>query len=336
MGRRRPPLLFRQVDSDLAHPRPSHEVVVAHQTVEINGGVDPGEGDHAVHLRDRGEVTPKILQGRLGYLQGAVVGQVRDHQKIVFVVKGEHLQGDQAHHRQEHRDYQQPRHPQEKEAAQTAVIEERRHGAVVDPVYPGLLQDKGLFLFAVVALEEVIGGPGRHGEGDGQAHEHGQGHVQGHGRHVGAHHAGDEVQGDKADDYREGGQDGGSPDLVHRHQGGLQGRMLPELEVAVDVLHVDDGVIHQQAQGQDQGKEGHPVDGVAEHHVAGEGDGQGQGHRQGYDEGLPPPQEQRQEHGDGEHRDEEFPHELVDLLIGGGAVVPGHFYPDGGRDDLWL
>ena len=112
--------------------------------------------------------------------------------------------------------------------------------------------------------------------------------------------------------------------------------MLPELEVAVDVLHVDDGVIHQQAQGQDQGKEGHPVDGVAEHHVAGEGDGQGQGHRQGHDEGLPPPQKQRQQHGDGEHRDEELPHELVDLLICGGAVVPSHLHQDAGRDDLVL
>ena len=132
-----------------------------------------------------------------------------------------------------------------------------------------------------------------------QAHEHGQGHVQGHGAHVGAHHAGDEVQGDEADDHREGGQDGGGPDLVHRHQGGLQGRMLPQLEVAVDVLHVDDGVIHQQAQGQDQGEQRHPVDGVAEEQVAGQGDGQGQGHRQGHDEGLPPPQKQRQEHGDG-------------------------------------
>ena len=166
MAGRRPPLLFRQVDPDLAHPRPLHEVVVAHQAVEIDGGAHPGEGDHAVHLRDRGEVAPKILQGLLGDLQGAVVGQVRHHQKIVFVVKGEHLQGHQAHHRQEHRDHQQPHHPQEKEAAQAAVFQERRHDAGVDPVDPGLLQDKGLFLFAVVLLEEVIGGPGGDGEGD--------------------------------------------------------------------------------------------------------------------------------------------------------------------------
>ena len=34
------------------------------------------------------------------------------------------------------------------------------------------------------------------------------------------------------------------------------------------------------------------------------------------------------------HRDEELPHEFVDLFIGGGAVIPGHLHPDVGRDDL--
>ena len=36
------------------------------------------------------------------------------------------------------------------------------------------------------------------------------------------------------------------------------------------------------------------------------------------------------------HRDEELPHELVDLFIGGVAVVPGDLHPDVGRDDLPL
>ena len=40
---RRPPLLFRQVDPDLAHVGPLHEVVVAHQAVKIDGRAHPGD-----------------------------------------------------------------------------------------------------------------------------------------------------------------------------------------------------------------------------------------------------------------------------------------------------
>ena len=47
--------------------------------------------------------------------------------------------------------------------------------------------------------------------------------------------------------------------------------------MAVDVLDDDDGVIHQDSDGEDQGEEAHPVEGVAEE--VRRGQGQGQGHR---------------------------------------------------------
>ena len=61
------------------------------------------------------------------------------------------------------------------------------------------------------------------------------------------------------------------------------------LEVAVDVLDDDDGVVDEDADGEDQGKEGHAVERVAVEVV--DEQRQGQGHRDGdgHDDGLAPP-----------------------------------------------
>ena len=44
---------------------------------------------------------------------------------------------------------------------------------------------------------------------------------------------------------------------------GLAAPIAAGLQVTEDVLHAHDGVVHQQAQGEDQGEERDPVDGEA-------------------------------------------------------------------------
>jgi hypothetical protein len=60
-----------------------------------------------------------------------------------------------------------------------------------------------------------------------------------------------------------GGRHLASPHTGWRSSGFLD----PHEDMALDVVHVGDGVVHHQAQGQDQGEHGHPVDGVAENEV---------------------------------------------------------------------
>ena len=150
------------------------------------------------------------------------------------------------------------------------------------------------------------------------------GHVDGHRPHVGPHHAGDEEHGQKGEDDRQGGQDHRRAHLVDGGEDRLAGRLLLHLEVAVDVLHVDDGVVDQQAQGEDQGEEGHPVDGVAEPVVDNQGERIDDRNRDGDDQCLTPPQGEEDQPEDGGHGDEQLLDQLVDLVVGGLAVVAGH------------
>ena len=53
------------------------------------------------------------------------------------------------------------------------------------------------------------------------------------------------------------------------------------LQVVVDVLHHHDGVIHHQADGEDEGQQGDEVDGKAQIPGTDEGRNEGDGHRDG-------------------------------------------------------
>ncbi len=107
-------------------------------------------------------------------------------------------------------------------------------------------------------------------------------------------------------------------------------------EVAVDVLHHHDGIVNEDADGEDQGKEGDPVQGIADQvedqHRQGKGhrDGDG-GHRTG-----PPPHEEGDQDRYRDGRQEHVEEKLVVLLAGGFAVVAGDRYLDVRGDHLPL
>ena len=74
--------------------------------------------------------------------------------------------------------------------------------------------------------------------------------------------------------------------------------------MAVDVFHHHDGVVHQDADGEDQGKEGDPVQRVAIEVVDQERQGQRHGDGDGHHDGLPPSEGERDQddHGDRGHQ----------------------------------
>ena len=70
------------------------------------------------------------------------------------------------------------------------------------------------------------------------------------------------------------------------------------------VFHDHDGVVHQDADGEDEGEQGDPVQGVAVEVEDGQRQGQGHGDGQGHDAGFPVTQGEPDEHRHGKNGDQ--------------------------------
>jgi len=79
----------------------------------------------------------------------------------------------------------------------------------------------------------------------------------------------------------------GSGDLLHGDDGGFLGVETAFLHEPFDVFHHHDGVVDQQADGQDHGQHGQGVDGVAAGRHDGEGAEQDHRHGDGWNERGP-------------------------------------------------
>jgi len=173
--------------------------------------------------------------------------------------------------------------------------------------------------------QQFEGQPGRDHEGHRQGNGHAHGRIDGNGAHVRPHQATDEGHGQQGRDHREGGQDGGAAHLVHGRGNQLQeGLFRMQAHVPVNVLHHHDGVVHQDADGEDQGEQGNPVQGEAPGPGGKQGGGQGEGHSYAHDQGLAPPQgeEHQQHHESG--RKNQLTDQLLGFLRGGFPVIAGH------------
>ncbi len=103
--------------------------------------------------------------------------------------------------------------------------------------------------------------------------------------------------------------------------------------MAVDVFDDDDGVIDEDADGEDEGEEGDAVEGVAEEVAGEEGEGEGDGYCDEDDGGLFDAEEEPDEGDDREGREEHVEDELVGFFFCGFAVVAGEGGVDAGDDD---
>ena len=319
-------VLVHQVHLHVAQLAGGAQVVLAHQAVEVDGtgrtrvGLVVGDFLHFRH------VAADLAQHLGGLLHGRAHRHVQHHLELGLVVEGQHLEHHQLYRGQGHghQDRHQHAQPQlEPGAPARTLVQERRQHAAEQPIQPGVepaLAARGVMMLG----EQLHRQPGRHHEGDGQRDQHAHGRVDGDGAHIGPHQAGDEGHGQQCGDDREGGKDGGPAHFVHGAGDDLpQGLVRVQLAPAVDVLHHHDGVIHQDADGEDQGEQGHPVQGEAPGPGGEQGGRQGEGHGQADDQGLAPPQgEQHQQHHGtgGEHQ---LADELLGLVGGGGAVVAG-------------
>ena len=106
--------------------------------------------------------------------------------------------------------------------------------------------------------------------------------------------------------------------------------------MADDVLHHHDGVIHQDADGEDQGEQGNTVQGVAVEIENRQREGQGDGDGDENDEGLAKPERDGDQDAHRDHRDQHVEEQLVGLFGGRLAVVTREVYPDIRRNDAPL
>ena len=115
--------------------------------------------------------------------------------------------------------------------------------------------------------------------------------------------------------------------LLHGLDGRLAG-MEAFLDVNRGVLDNDDGVVHHDADGQNEGEQGHQIDGEAQQGHGGKGADDGDRHGGGRDQHGPPILQKH--HDDDEHQDAGFKQGVIDRVNGladelGGVVMDGVF-----------
>jgi len=331
-------LLSQQVHLDICEVAPLAQVIVAHQAVEVERGAATDVALEIGHLRHGPQGVPHLPDDPGGLLQGGAVRCVDDHLQLVLVVEGEHLHRNPPEEDQGAGEEQEHHHRCQEAEAQPSVVNKPPHPVAVECRQPRIIIASMPFLVPEprtpsLSSHQPVGEVGGDDEGDEHGEEHGHARPDRDRPHVGAHKAADKPHGEDRGDYGEGRQHRRVADLVHRPDRRLQRLHHRGGEVAVDVLHHDDGVVHQDADGEDQGEEGDPVEGVADQvkdqHGQGQGDRDGDcRHRAG-----PPPHEEGNEDRHRDGGEEHVEEELVVLLPGGLAVVAGHGHLHVGRDE---
>ena len=117
--------------------------------------------------------------------------------------------------------------------------------------------------FTVAPAENADRSPRGDDEGDGQREEHRGARANGNGTHVWSHQAADKGHRQHRRNDRERGKDGRIADFVHRFHGDdrpASSPVLRQMKMPHDVLDDDDGVIHQNADGEDEREERDPIE----------------------------------------------------------------------------
>ena len=105
-------------------------------------------------------------------------------------------------------------------------------------------------------------------------------------------------------------------------------------QVAADVVHAGDRVVHQQTKCQDQSEQGDPVDGITGQQIEQECHPVAHGYRQPDHQGLAPTEKHSNEEHHGQHRHRKAGDQVVDLLIRRLAVIADELEVRLGREQL--
>ena len=189
---------------------------------------------------------------------------------------------------------------------------------------------------AVAGLQDADRRPRRHHESHQQRKDDRRAGPDGDGPHVGSHQPAHEGHRKDGGHHREGGEDGGVAHFVDGFDGHVEGRPFAvggHAPVTDDVLHHHDGVIHQDADGKDEGEQRDAVQGVAVEIENRQREGQGDGDGDEDDEGFAKPERDGDQEAHRDHRDQHVEEQLVGLFRGRFAVVSRDVHFDIRRND---
>ena len=174
------------------------------------------------------------------------------------------------------------------------------------------------------------------GDNEGYQHgkEHGHAGADRYRPHIGAHQSADKTHRQNGGDNGKGGEHRRIADLVNRPDRGIERFHDRGGKVTMDILDDHDGVIDQNTDREDQGKERDTVQGVADQ--VEDQQGQGECNRNGYGRNRAgtPPHEQRDQDRYRDGCQEHMEEQLVVLLPGGFTIVAGNRYLHIGGDDF--
>jgi len=257
-----PGVLVHEHHLEVRQVRVAPEEVVAHQAVERIRRRGAGV---ALDARHRGIVQRLVRERRRNpgrRLQRRVLRHVDDDLQLVLVVEWQHLHRDQPQRHQRHGADEQHRDQPEEARARRRSRQQRSHHAAIQGGEPIVR----LLLMRVRAVEQPDRGPGRHDERDDEREHHGRRGADGNRPHVGAHQAADEGHRQNGCHHRQRREDRGVADFVH---GAERDRRQPvrlsgaEARVPHDVLHHYDGIVHEDADGEDEREQRDAVQRVA-------------------------------------------------------------------------
>ena len=347
-------VLREEVDLDVGHSGAAAQEVVADEAVEIIRRSGAGVDLVVAHLGFGADGGGDFAGGAGVLLEGGALGEVQDDLELRLVVEGEHLDLHRVDPDQAHRADRGGGDNEEEGPAPGAVREERAHEALVETrervLGNGFVGGFGFFgergvdegrgiggvLLRVVPPQHPQGGPRRDREGDEQGEHHGGAGADGNRAHVGAHEAADEGHREDGGDDGPGGEDGGVADLVDGLDGDLEQALAAaarQAHVADNVFDDDDGVVDEDADGEDQREEGDAVERVTIKVEHEERESEGDGDREEHDNRLAPAEEEEDQHGDAEDGDAHVEEQLVGFFGGGGAVVARDGDGDVGGDE---
>ena len=212
-----------QVDLDVAQARVLPQVVLAHQSIEIDRRGRAGVDLVVADFRQLFHHVRELIEQTRSSLGGAALRQIGDDLKLGLVVERQHLQHHQLRCHQsdgEHDGRQDPPVEFVPTPAAAFGLQERTDQACEQALHPALLRLPGLARrSAVLPAEQDPAQPGREDQRHGQRNHHPHAGIDRNRTHVRAHQARDESHRQQRCDHGEGGQYRRPADLIDRAPG---------------------------------------------------------------------------------------------------------------------
>ena len=315
----------QQLNLDIALPGFLAQVIMAHQTVEVERRRRTGIG---LNRGDFGKLQHFVGQGLHdvgGDRQRRTFRHVHHHVEFRFVVQRQHLHRYRRGVEQCKTSKQNGQHRQAENAILGLAFDERHQQVMEEPIQPRLL-----LMFLTLRPSQrrnrranAHGQPWRENKCGEQREDHRNRPQHRDRRHIRPHHTRHKAHRQQRRDNRESRQDGRVADFRHRRDGFFGVHAALEQPPAVDVFNHDDGVINQNTDREDQSKQRNPVDGEAHQPCR---EYRHQDHHRNDDQhhnGRAVAEEHPDQHRHRRRGDEQLKDQFVHFFVGGFAVVAG-------------